>query len=713
MPQLLVQTPDGAQVQHRVEGTPYRIGRQADNHLVLKDNGVSKHHCELVQSGHRWNLKDLQSANGTIVNGIRTAESALSSGDLLTVGPFRITFQDDVSDSATPTEDEDDATWVGAKPQTPPRAGGVAQLGPQGVPAPAAIPQAELEVLGGSLRGRRFPVPPHGLTLGAGAGADVVLDDPYASRRHAKVEWAVGEFRVVDMGSTNGILMEGLTTREGRLRDGSRFQIGQLGFILHWPGGPPAIVPSPFLPGAHTLGAVPPLSPPSMAVPALTPPPPASLTVEMNPAGQRRVRVGSLSFSPLMVAVMGVCVALVVVAIGAQVVRSVAPMFKTTEKVDTSAVMQAAKRAYDAGQWEQAEKLLSSIPGTDVNGPDAEAMLASIVIEKDNQKRLAVIQLLLEQGVPDKAEERFAEIPATSRYFPEARKTITDWMDESARAAVEKGRAALAVDDIAAARASLSEATRFNPEVEGLSELLTQVETRDGIVVGEEGEGVSPVRGGRVSPRSPGKPREGPRPEAVEAWRRKYLSGDVGGARAGLEELMRSPDTQVVGEAQGVLGEMDRVERNLSNGISALQKGDLDTADGRFREAMAGINGLDPQGRSPKAQEVRRHRVEERIATGQRALSAADHSTANKAFSEARRLDPGNSKVESALRQLETKAQEVYARGYVAQKDGTPSRTKEAEQWYRQVLTIAPEGEGFQYRAKAEARLRELAGGTE
>lgn len=55
---------------------------------------------------------------------------------------------------------------------------------------------------------------------------DITIDDPKVSRRHAEVRPAGDAFRLVDLGSTNGTLVNGQRTVEHELGDGDRIQVG-------------------------------------------------------------------------------------------------------------------------------------------------------------------------------------------------------------------------------------------------------------------------------------------------------------------------------------------------------------------------------------------------------------------------------------------------------------------------------------------------------
>jgi hypothetical protein len=114
-------------------------------------------------------------------------------------------------------------------PQQPPRRG---------------HPQVMLEV-----NGRRRPVNPPGVVLGRGTDADIQINDPGVSRRHAEIRLmpeGPGGVRVVlvDLGSTNGTLVNGRRTTEAELVDGSTVRIGNTTMTLRLADEPMAQPPS-------------------------------------------------------------------------------------------------------------------------------------------------------------------------------------------------------------------------------------------------------------------------------------------------------------------------------------------------------------------------------------------------------------------------------------------------------------------------------------
>src|SRR6266540_3235713 len=74
-------------------GEPLTIGRDPENDLVLDDRRVSRRHAEIRLRLGRYTLYDLQSTNGTFVNGRRVAEVVLSDGDRIAIGGSELVLQ--------------------------------------------------------------------------------------------------------------------------------------------------------------------------------------------------------------------------------------------------------------------------------------------------------------------------------------------------------------------------------------------------------------------------------------------------------------------------------------------------------------------------------------------------------------------------------------------------------------------------------------------
>jgi FHA domain-containing protein/uncharacterized protein DUF1707 len=62
------------------------IGRHQDCDIVLRDPSVSRRHARLVFRDGSWFLQDLESINGTVINGVRIGRCELCPGDRLIIG---------------------------------------------------------------------------------------------------------------------------------------------------------------------------------------------------------------------------------------------------------------------------------------------------------------------------------------------------------------------------------------------------------------------------------------------------------------------------------------------------------------------------------------------------------------------------------------------------------------------------------------------------
>src|SRR5436853_6353347 len=75
----------GAGAEFPFDTNEARLGRTADNDIVVKDSGASRAHARVFQKGTRYYVEDMKSANGTKVNGaLINATKELKNGDTIT-----------------------------------------------------------------------------------------------------------------------------------------------------------------------------------------------------------------------------------------------------------------------------------------------------------------------------------------------------------------------------------------------------------------------------------------------------------------------------------------------------------------------------------------------------------------------------------------------------------------------------------------------------
>ncbi|MEU2116677.1 DUF3662 and FHA domain-containing protein [Streptomyces sp. NPDC016459] len=113
----------------------------------------------------------------------------------------------------------------GAPGQRPTAAAGRPTGGPGPMPGPgthggAGSPRRWIEI-----NGTRHQISRPTLVLGRSTDADVRIDDPGVSRRHCEIRTGTPS-TIQDLGSTNGIVVDGQHTTRATLRDGSRIVVG-------------------------------------------------------------------------------------------------------------------------------------------------------------------------------------------------------------------------------------------------------------------------------------------------------------------------------------------------------------------------------------------------------------------------------------------------------------------------------------------------------
>ena len=85
-----------------LSGGTVTIGRQPDNVFCVDNPAVSGHHARVYAEGDHYVIEDIESFNGTYVNGQRISKVTLKDGDNVTIGKHTIEFRDDVRSVAGP-----------------------------------------------------------------------------------------------------------------------------------------------------------------------------------------------------------------------------------------------------------------------------------------------------------------------------------------------------------------------------------------------------------------------------------------------------------------------------------------------------------------------------------------------------------------------------------------------------------------------------------
>ncbi|OGR40663.1 MAG: hypothetical protein A2X35_10230 [Elusimicrobia bacterium GWA2_61_42] len=115
MPKLMIKFEAAFMREVKLDKPAFAVGRKPDNEIALDNAAVSGHHCKFYESGGTWFVEDLNSTNGTFVNGKKVLKAGLKPGDTVTVVKYSLVFTDDSGAPAVKAEIDLPAQ----KPKTP------------------------------------------------------------------------------------------------------------------------------------------------------------------------------------------------------------------------------------------------------------------------------------------------------------------------------------------------------------------------------------------------------------------------------------------------------------------------------------------------------------------------------------------------------------------------------------------------------------------
>jgi pSer/pThr/pTyr-binding forkhead associated (FHA) protein len=171
MARLILSLDGQVMAEYNMNKERYTIGRLPDNDIRIDNPAVSGHHSLIINILNDSFLEDLNSTNGTYVNGKLIKKHALQHGDVLTCGHHQLRFVEDdsaqqdefertlvIQPSARPVEKIRAAVTTGAEATASRR-----NLGNGGTPA---LKKARLQVLSGAFAGRELELTKTLTTLG-------------------------------------------------------------------------------------------------------------------------------------------------------------------------------------------------------------------------------------------------------------------------------------------------------------------------------------------------------------------------------------------------------------------------------------------------------------------------------------------------------------------------------------------------------------------
>ena len=184
LPKLIVIKGERSGQEIAINKESMSIGRDLKADIKIRDTSVSKRHAVLFLKGDEVYIKDLNSANGTYVNGekiLPNKEIALKNGDKIEIGKNQYEFE-----SIALEEKE-----FGAETEILP-----GQL------------IGKFEVLKGNIPFSDYDVR-SGAVIGKSKDCDIYIPDNFVSNEHAKITFIDGKTYITDLESSNGTFING------------------------------------------------------------------------------------------------------------------------------------------------------------------------------------------------------------------------------------------------------------------------------------------------------------------------------------------------------------------------------------------------------------------------------------------------------------------------------------------------------------------------
>jgi pSer/pThr/pTyr-binding forkhead associated (FHA) protein/tetratricopeptide (TPR) repeat protein len=245
------------------EDVEITIGRQEGNTIRLTERNVSRRHAKLIRRNGSVFVEDLGSYNGVKINGDKIqGNSPVNEGDLVQIGDYDLAIQYEEgarpapapkpkADDTAPTQQEIKAVDETPAPDAeelvtpaPPEPSsstkrrestsiinpGQLKLAQKRKVADVPVDQApRLVVVGGELNGREFACIRTEIKIGRTDDNDIAIDHRSLSRNHCKVvREEDGEWKIIDLQSSNGVQVNGEQYAECVLHPGDTVELGHL-----------------------------------------------------------------------------------------------------------------------------------------------------------------------------------------------------------------------------------------------------------------------------------------------------------------------------------------------------------------------------------------------------------------------------------------------------------------------------------------------------
>jgi len=205
-----------------------KIGRDADNDVVIDNAGVSGHHAVIKQEGEAFFVEDLDSTNGVFLNGRRVSREAIHFGDEITIHKHKLKFV------AVNLAADTSASAVAAMPvinQGQTMEVDVSQLQAMLQQQQALVPY--LQQTSGELRGHKWLLSKQQFDIGKGADCDLRVEGWFTPKLLARISRQSDGYYLYPENKWHKIRLNGVAVSSRvKLQNRDRLQLRDIGLIF-------------------------------------------------------------------------------------------------------------------------------------------------------------------------------------------------------------------------------------------------------------------------------------------------------------------------------------------------------------------------------------------------------------------------------------------------------------------------------------------------
>ncbi len=220
MPSLIVRIGGTAPWEVPLDRAEFTVGRSSECELHVDDDGVSRRHATFHVKGEKVLVEDLESRNGTFVEGERIERRALRPGDRVRLGP-NVELELVGEEAARPRGGAHSARAGRSRHAAPARRSG-------------ALSRTEWALVPEEPGGRSAAIPLRArvITVGRKGSANLAIEDESVSGMHARLDREGDALFVTDLKSRNGTFVNDEPALRAELQDGDIVTFGSLPFAV-------------------------------------------------------------------------------------------------------------------------------------------------------------------------------------------------------------------------------------------------------------------------------------------------------------------------------------------------------------------------------------------------------------------------------------------------------------------------------------------------